>query len=53
MGSLWGVHVYARDFGKNEVAMARYLRGVGFKASIQATVDSTMISRQIRWWIQQ
>ena len=32
IGSLWGVHVYARDFGKNEVALARYLRGVGFKA---------------------
>src|SRR5947208_1856720 len=31
MGSLWGVHVYARDFGKNEIALARYLRGVGFK----------------------
>src|SRR5215471_16674005 len=26
------VHVYAKDFGKNEVALARYLRGVGFKA---------------------
>ena len=23
--SLWGVHVYARDFGKNEVALARFL----------------------------
>ena len=32
IGSLWGVHVYAKDFGKNEVALARYLRGVGFKA---------------------
>jgi hypothetical protein len=32
IGSLWGVHVYARDFGKSEVALARYLRGVGFKA---------------------
>jgi hypothetical protein len=32
LGSLWGVHVYAKDFGKNEVALARYLRGVGFKA---------------------
>ena len=32
IGSLWGVHVYARDFGKNEVALARYLGGVGFKA---------------------
>ena len=31
IGSLWGVHVYARDFGKNEIALARYLRGVGFK----------------------
>jgi hypothetical protein len=27
-----GVHVYAKDFGKNEVALARYLRGVDFKA---------------------
>jgi hypothetical protein len=25
--------VYAKDFGKNEVALARYLRGVGFKAA--------------------
>jgi hypothetical protein len=24
--------VYAKDFGKNEVALARYLRGVGFKS---------------------
>src|SRR5215472_11000299 len=23
IGSLWGVHVYARDFGKNEIALAR------------------------------
>ena len=29
--SWWGVHVYVKDFGKNEVALARYLRGVGFK----------------------
>ena len=24
--------MYARDFAKNEVALARYLRGVGFKS---------------------
>jgi hypothetical protein len=30
VGFHWGVHVYARDFGKNEVALVRYLRGVGF-----------------------
>ena len=24
--------VYAKDFEKNEIALARYLRGLGFKA---------------------
>jgi hypothetical protein len=27
-----GVYVYAMDFGKNEVALARYLRGVGLQS---------------------
>src|SRR5262249_28158673 len=39
IGSLWGVHVYARDFGKNAIVLASYPRkscsleceGVGFK----------------------
>jgi hypothetical protein len=40
--------VYARDFGKNEIVLARYLRGVGFKlcnvptksCSLESEVDA-------------
>src|SRR5215467_8209465 len=56
IGSLWGVHVYARDFGKNEIAMARYLRGVGFKlcnvprksCSLESEVGFKALQRNLR-----
>ena len=31
--------MYVKDFGKNEVALARYLRGVGFKALQRESAD--------------
>src|SRR5215468_7009440 len=56
IGSLWGVHVYARDFGKNEIALARYLRGVGFKlcnvprksCSLESEVGFKALQRNLR-----
>ena len=56
IGSLWGVHVYARDFGKNEIVLATYLRGVGFKlcnvpiksCSLESEVGFKALQRNLR-----